>query len=886
MQIETIMKQVYSFRNKTLVAFCSITILLFSVTANAQVKVGDNPNTIKTASLIEMESTNKGLVFPRVSLTSLASAAPLATDLLEATVVYNTNAALPGGTGLYIWSGGTWKVFTTGTAFSLPALTNGSVVFSNGTTLAQNNSQFFWDNTNNRLGLGTTSPNTKLDVAGAVSIVSAGGSLQLKGTGNGSHTFAEFYPNGNGSTRSAYIGYGGNGATQLSIVNEISNGDMALSTGQDLYLSAGAKGRLMLQGSTGNVGINTTSTSYPVTIQAAAGNTALLGFYNNASTDKYNFSLINGGLSLNESGVFNGRLFIKDGGNVGIGNTNPAQKLDVSGIVQISGSGNGLKFPDGTLQTTAAVTGFTLPALNNGSVLFSNGSTIAQNNANFFWDNTNSRLGIGTSSPGYKLDVNGTPNFKSDGASLQLKSTGNGNHTYMEIYPNGEGTSRGGFVGYPANGSTTLALRNELANGNVAMLTTNDINLLAGLSNVTLQGSTGNVGIGTVTPSALLDVNGSTRLRGLTTAGVVVTDANGNLSSSPTYGLATASNGLNTLGSNVSLGGTLSQNTTIDQDGKSFNIQNSSPFFYNISNTGSTATNYVLNSGPIGQTFTLAQTATITSITFNITGSPIIGSVLLSLYSGNGSTVTYAESVTITSNGASTLTLTLTTPQVLPAGTHRFQFSAGSPSIIFPLTSNTYSGGASTVLGGIYDMNFEVNYTVYQTVPTLYASSAGNVGIGTETPSFKLDVNGGIRCVGAVNTTSDARLKQNIRPVGNALQNVLKLNGVRYTFRDAAFPTMNFPKGEQIGVLAQEVEKVYPELVSTDDKGYKSVNYAQLNAVLIEAIKEQQKEIEAAKTKNTQLEKDNTAIKQDLETLKAQVKLLAEKLVPSKACNQ
>ena len=89
-----------------------------------------------------------------------------------------------------------------------------------------------------------------------------------------------------------------------------------------------------------------------------------------------------------------------------------------------------------------------------------------------------------------------------------------------------------------------------------------------------LQGSTGNLGIGTAAPSALLDVNGSTRLRGLTTAGLVQTDANGNLSSATAASLdpTTASNGLTKTGNNFALGGTLTATTTIAQGGNNFSL--------------------------------------------------------------------------------------------------------------------------------------------------------------------------------------------------------------------------------------------------------------------------------------------------------------------------
>lgn len=64
-----------------------------------------------------------------------------------------------------------------------------------------------------------------------------------------------------------------------------------------------------------------------------------------------------------------------------------------------------------SISTILGYTPFQLPSLTAGSVLFSNGTTIAQDNANFFWDDANNRLGIGTSTPSFPLDINGTGRF-------------------------------------------------------------------------------------------------------------------------------------------------------------------------------------------------------------------------------------------------------------------------------------------------------------------------------------------------------------------------------------------------------------------------------------------------------------------------------------------
>jgi trimeric autotransporter adhesin len=142
----------------------------------------------------------------------------------------------------------------------------------------------------------------------------------------------------------------------------------------------------------------------------------------------------------------------------------------------------------------------------------------------------------------------------------------------------------------------------------------------------------------------------------------------------------------------------------------------------------------------------------------------------------------------------------------------------------------------------------------------------GNVGIGGCTaPQYKLHVIGDIASSGTVRTTnalvtgaitacSDIRYKKNVAPLQNALQNVLKIQGVTYNWKTKEFPDKNFNDQRQIGVIAQELEKIYPELVMTDKDGYKSVDYSKITPVLIEAIKDQQKEINTLTERLNKLE--------------------------------
>jgi hypothetical protein len=101
-----------------------------------------------------------------------------------------------------------------------------------------------------------------------------------------------------------------------------------------------------------------------------------------------------------------------------------------------------------------------------------------------------------------------------------------------------------------------------------------------------------------------------------------------------------------------------------------------------------------------------------------------------------------------------------------------------------------------------------------------------------------------------VSTCSDKRYKSNIKIIPSALDKITSIDGVTYTYNLKEFPNQHFPDREQVGLIAQQVEEVLPQVVYMDDKGYKSVDYAKVVPLLVEAIKELKKGLEEEKTIN------------------------------------
>lgn len=168
---------------------------------------------------------------------------------------------------------------------------------------------------------------------------------------------------------------------------------------------------------------------------------------------------------------------------------------------------------------------------------------------------------------------------------------------------------------------------------------------------------------------------------------------------------------------------------------------------------------------------------------------------------------------------------------------------------------------ATNVSQGANDFSFDLdgagNFEIRDNGSTfIYAANNGRLGIGTSTPSQALEISGRIKTNG-INESSDRRFKKQILNIEDALNNIMKLRGVNYKWRKDEFPNRKFEDGTQLGVIAQEIEAVYPEVVHTDDQGYKSVDYSHIVPVLIEAVKElniaHSKEIELLKKENSTL---------------------------------
>ena len=150
-------------------------------------------------------------------------------------------------------------------------------------------------------------------------------------------------------------------------------------------------------------------------------------------------------------------------------------------------------------------------------------------------------------------------------------------------------------------------------------------------------------------------------------------------------------------------------------------------------------------------------------------------------------------------------------------------------------------------ISGIPSIDVDADGTIL--FSPLASSSVGNVGVGTTNPSTRLHVEGNVKVTGVVtatdfDSTSDIRLKTNIKPIDDPLSKVVQIEGVSFNWKQDNRPAL--------GVIADQIEKVIPELVHGDDP--KTVNYNGLVGLLIEVVKDQQTQIDDLNKRLSKLE--------------------------------
>ncbi|WP_420576426.1 tail fiber domain-containing protein [Ekhidna sp.] len=164
---------------------------------------------------------------------------------------------------------------------------------------------------------------------------------------------------------------------------------------------------------------------------------------------------------------------------------------------------------------------------------------------------------------------------------------------------------------------------------------------------------------------------------------------------------------------------------------------------------------------------------------------------------------------------------------------------------------------------GSLSSNISTSGTLGAGATTVSSLTVSNLAGGTTGGTLTIDGSG------TMSVSSDRRLKENIELLQNTLSKLNQLGGYNYNYK------ADDKKKKQIGVIAQELQKVFPELVKEDDRGYLMVNYQGLIPVLMQAIKEQQLEISQLnqkvvnqESKLSQLESDNKEMKNDLDLIK------------------
>ncbi len=584
----------------------------------------------------------------------------------------------------------------------------------------------------------------------------------------------------------------------------------------------------------------------------------------------------------------------------------------------------GFYYYSGSAWTPVSSAGTITGSGTSGYVTIWNGTSSITGESNLYWDATNNRLGINTSSPQAPLQVNGRVyqdnlNFSTffgyqagqnqDGSGDRnvamgynaLQNLTSGDHNTALGTDAGKNVTTGTYSVFLGSNSQPSASTNtnEIVIGyNTTGVGSNSVVL--GNSSITKSILRGSVGLGTESPnsSSIFDMTSTTKgllIPRMTQSqrdaisspatGLLIyqTDntpgfyyysgsawtgiGTGAITGSGTNGYLTFWNGTNSVTGSSGLkwqGDTLlTINGRVDQTG----LGSSTFFGYEAgilddgtNNYNSAFGNQSLYSNTTGSSNSAFGSQSLYSNTSGFYNSAFGYQSLYSNTSGFYNSAFGFQSLLNNTTGYSNTALGYFAGSSTSTGYNQTSIKS---VYLGHFTKAYQSGDTNEIVIGCNAIGVGSNSVVLGDTNIKKTILRGNVGIGTTNPTDKLEVYNGTT-TGKYTTSgwthsSDMRLKHDIQKLEGVLEKLLKLRGVSFTFN-------NDPENKtQIGLIAQEVEKEFPELVVTDAEGYKSIAYGNMTAVLTEGIKEQQSQINELKAENTELKSRIEEIERKLE---------------------
>ena len=599
-------------------------------------------------------------------------------------------------------------------------------------------------------------------------------------------------------------------STGLGVTNDIANlgmGSVSFANG-----SGGTYVPTIMSKGNGAIGLN---------LYAASSNTASVSdmYFNVVESDATDFSdLTKTAYRFNRAG--NNLMSVLRNGNVGIGTSSPTAKLntfesnnlynpqilvqtDTTSVVSYMGiATNKLKF----YRNVGTGVNFEIQtSVVSGS---SGGHIVFMPNAGNHTPTERMRLttagnlGIGTGTPDEKLVVNGAIGLSYDGTNSYqgIKRTSVGNEYYC--------------------GTTSTG--------------TNEIHTFTGSSGakkLTILES-GNVGIGTDSPSQNLEVHSTIKIgeSGVTGGKLISGDSmifqidSDNTSGTSSYRFrcnGTADDGSELM--RIQENGNVGIGTTTPAHGKlviSSNQNNSNNFTWLLfDNQGSGYGDW--NMFKSGNNDLAFGYGTSNGASFT-----------------NALTLKYGGNVGITNSSPDAK---LTVGPDISSSANGISVNAGAGGGNILALGSTNHNWFPFSNGQNYYSSDQHNFRNASHATTFGVWNSTGLGINDTSPSYKLDVNGTIRATADVIAYSDRRVKENIKTITGGLEKVTKLRGVSYTRKDID------DKTTKLGVIAQEVLEVLPEVVEKDDESKYSVAYGNMAGVFIEAIKELKAEVDSLK---------------------------------------